>query len=100
MTQLFLPLLGSDVAGSSEAGLTVFGLPPTVADGVDGGLGIAPYARGTAELRVPDQPAVRRSGRRGRPGNRDRPAPARRHGPRPADRAQHRAQRGRQPAPR
>ena len=53
MTQLFLPLLGSDVAGSSEAGLTVFGLPPTVADGVDGGLGIAPYARGTAELRVP-----------------------------------------------
>ena len=75
MTQLFLPLLGSDVAGS-EAGLTVFGLPPTVADGVDGGLGIAPYARGTLRAAgPPDQPAVRRSGRRGRPGNRDRPAP-------------------------
>ena len=53
MTQLFLPLVGSDVAGSSEAGMTVFGLPPTAAGGVDGGLGIAPYARGTAELRVP-----------------------------------------------
>jgi len=53
MPQLFLPLLGSDVAGSSEAGLTVFGLPPTSASGPDGGLGIAPYARGTAELRVP-----------------------------------------------
>ena len=53
MTQLFLPLVGSDVAGSSEAGLTVFGLPPTAAGGVDGGLGVAPYARGTAELRVP-----------------------------------------------
>jgi hypothetical protein len=53
MTQLFLPLLGADVAGSSEAGLTVFGLPPTTAGGPDGGLGIAPYARGTAELRVP-----------------------------------------------
>ena len=53
MTQLFLPLVGSDVAGSSEAGLTVFGLPPTAAGGADGGLGVAPYARGTAELRVP-----------------------------------------------
>ena len=53
MTQLFLPLVGSDVAGSSEAGLTVFGLPPTAAGGVDGGLGVAPYARGSAELRVP-----------------------------------------------
>lgn len=58
MTQLFLPLLGADVAGSngddpSEAGLTVFGLPPTTAGGADGGLGVAPYARGTAELRVP-----------------------------------------------
>ena len=53
MTQLFLPLVGADVAGSTEAGLTVFGLPATAAGGVDGGLGIAPYARGTAELRVP-----------------------------------------------
>jgi hypothetical protein len=53
LAQLFLPLLGADVAGSSEAGMTVFGLPPTTAGGADGGLGVAPYARGTAELRVP-----------------------------------------------
>jgi hypothetical protein len=51
--QVFLPLTGTDVAGSSEAGLTVFGLPPTTAGGPDGGLGLAPYARGTTELRVP-----------------------------------------------
>jgi len=51
--QLFLPLLGSDGALSSEVGITVFGLPPTTAGGNDGGLGLAPYARGTAELRIP-----------------------------------------------
>ena len=83
MTQLFLPLVGSDVAGSSEAGLTVFGLPPTAAGGADGGLGIAPYARGTAELRIPltsrlsvGLAAV------GRPGDRDRDPAARRRRPR------------------
>jgi hypothetical protein len=52
LTQLFLPVAGADLATSGEAGLTLFGLPPTTAGGTDGGLGLAPYARGTADLRV------------------------------------------------
>lgn len=52
LPQLFLPVAGADLATSGEAGLTLFGLPPTTAGGTDGGLGLAPYARGTADLRV------------------------------------------------
>jgi hypothetical protein len=51
--QLFLTLLGSSGPLTSEAGLSVFGLPPTVLDGTDGGLGIAPYAQGTTNVRIP-----------------------------------------------
>jgi hypothetical protein len=52
-TQLFITLLGAAGPLSGEAGLTVFGLPPTTAGGADAGLGIAPYADATAELRIP-----------------------------------------------
>ncbi len=50
--QLFLTLLGSEGALDGEAGITVFGLPPTAAAGSDGGLGLGPYAEGAATLRV------------------------------------------------
>ena len=51
--QLFLPFLGSGPPISVEAGISVFGLPPTAASGVDGGIGLAPYGKGTATLRFP-----------------------------------------------
>lgn len=51
--QLFLTLLGSEGALDGEAGITVFGLPPTAVGGADGGIGLGPYADGTATLRVP-----------------------------------------------
>jgi hypothetical protein len=51
--QLLLPLLGSGGPLSGETGISVFGLPPTTAGGVDGGLGLAPYAEGTATIRLP-----------------------------------------------
>ena len=43
--QLFLPFLGSGPPISVEAGISVFGLPPTAAGGVDGGIGLAPTAK-------------------------------------------------------
>lgn len=51
--QLFLPFLGSGPPLSAEAGISVFGLPPTIAGGVDGGIGLAPYAKGAVALRIP-----------------------------------------------
>ena len=51
--QLFLPLLGSAGALSGEIGISVFGLPPTISGGADGGLGLSPYAEGTATIRLP-----------------------------------------------
>ncbi|MFY4727783.1 DUF6603 domain-containing protein, partial [Nitrospira sp. BLG_2] len=51
--QLLLPLLGSAGPLSGEAGISVFGLPPTSVGGVDGGLGLAPYAEGAAAIRLP-----------------------------------------------
>ena len=51
--QLFLPLLGSSGALTGEVGISVFGLPPTAPGATDGGLGLAPYAAGTASLRIP-----------------------------------------------
>jgi len=51
--QLFLPLLGSSGPLTGEAGISVFGLPPTALGAIDGGLGLAPYAEGTASLRIP-----------------------------------------------
>ena len=51
--QLLLPLLGSAGPLSGETGISVFGLPPTTSGGADGGLGLAPYAEGTATLRLP-----------------------------------------------
>ena len=51
--QLFLPLLGSSGSLTGEVGISVFGLPPTAPGGIDGGLGFAPYAEGTASLRIP-----------------------------------------------
>lgn len=51
--QLLLPLLGSAGLLSGETGISVFGLPPTTLGGADGGLGLAPYAEGTAAIRLP-----------------------------------------------
>ena len=51
--QLLLPLLGSAGPLSGETGISVFGLPPTTAGGADAGLGLAPYAEGTAAIRLP-----------------------------------------------
>ena len=51
--QLFLPLLGASGPLTGEAGLSVFGLPPTAPGVTDGGFGVAPYAAGTASLRLP-----------------------------------------------
>ncbi|HKR86506.1 MAG TPA: hypothetical protein VJS37_20260, partial [Terriglobales bacterium] len=51
--QLFLPFIGSGPPISAEAGISVFGLPPTTAAGIDGGIGLAPYGKGTAALRFP-----------------------------------------------
>src|SRR5512139_949006 len=51
--QLFLPLLGSSGSLTGEVGISVFGLPPTAPSGIDGGLGLAPYAAGTENLRIP-----------------------------------------------
>ena len=51
--QLLLPLLGSGGPLSGEIGISVFGLPPTTSGGADGGLGLAPYAEGTATIRLP-----------------------------------------------
>lgn len=51
--QLLLPLLGSAGLLSGETGISVFGLPPTTSGGADGGLGLAPYAEGTAAIRLP-----------------------------------------------
>lgn len=51
--QLFLPFIGSGPPVSVEAGISVFGLPPTTAGGIDGGIGLAPFGKGTAELRFP-----------------------------------------------
>ncbi|MCM3874150.1 MAG: hypothetical protein ND895_25970, partial [Pyrinomonadaceae bacterium] len=50
--QLFLPLLGSSGPLTGEVGISVFGLPPTASGGVDGGLGLAPYAEGATTLRL------------------------------------------------
>ncbi|MCM3906013.1 MAG: hypothetical protein ND866_30380, partial [Pyrinomonadaceae bacterium] len=50
--QLFLPLLGSGGALTGETGISVFGLPPTTSGGVDGGLGLAPYAEGATTIRL------------------------------------------------
>ena len=79
MTQLFLPLVGSDVAGSSEAGLTVFGLPPTTAGGARRRARRRPVrARHRRAAGAPEQPALGGSRRRRRPRDRDRPPAARR----------------------
>ena len=51
--QLFLPLLGSTGPLTGEAGISVFGLPSTAPGATDGGIGLAPYATGSASLRVP-----------------------------------------------
>jgi hypothetical protein len=51
--QLLLPLLGSSGSLTGEVGISVFGLPPTTPATSDGGLGLAPYAAGTASLRIP-----------------------------------------------
>jgi hypothetical protein len=51
--QLFLPFIGTGPPISAEAGISVFGLPPTTAGGVDGGIGLAPFAQGAATLRFP-----------------------------------------------
>ena len=51
--QLFLPLMGSSETLKGEAGISVFGLPPTAAGGVDGGIGLAPYAEGATSVRLP-----------------------------------------------
>jgi hypothetical protein len=51
--QLFLTLFGATGPLAGETGLTVFGLPPTTPGGADGGLGFAPYADGTAQVRIP-----------------------------------------------
>ncbi len=50
--QLFLPLLGSSGPLTGEVGISVFGLPPTAPGGVDGGLGLAPYAEGATTIRL------------------------------------------------
>lgn len=52
-TQLFLSLLGASGPLSGEVGISLFGLPPTALGAVDGGLGLAPYANGSASLRIP-----------------------------------------------
>ena len=52
-TQLFLPLIGSSGTLAGEAGISVFGLPPTAPAALDGGVGLAPYAEGSANLRIP-----------------------------------------------
>ena len=51
--QLFVTLLGSSGPLAGDVGISVFGLPPTAPGAVDGGLGLAPYAAGTASLRIP-----------------------------------------------
>ncbi|HEU5102576.1 MAG TPA: DUF6603 domain-containing protein, partial [Roseiflexaceae bacterium] len=51
--QLFLALLGSSGPLAGEAGISIFGLPPTAPGAGDGGLGLAPYAEGGASLRLP-----------------------------------------------
>ena len=53
LIQLFLPFIGSGPPLSVEAGISVFGLPPKTAGGTDGGIGLAPYGKGTATLRFP-----------------------------------------------
>jgi hypothetical protein len=52
-TQLFLTLLAGSGLLTGEAGITLFGLPPTTQGGSDGGLGLGPYAEGGAALRIP-----------------------------------------------
>jgi hypothetical protein len=51
--QLLLPLIGSGGSLTAEAGISVFGLPPSAPGVADGGIGVAPYASGTANLRIP-----------------------------------------------
>ena len=51
--QLLVTVRGRAGPAAGESGLSVFGLPPTTAGGADGGIGLAPYAEGEAELRLP-----------------------------------------------
>ncbi len=51
--QLLLPLIGSNGPLTAEAGISVFGLPASAPGVADGGIGFAPYASGTANLRIP-----------------------------------------------
>ncbi|QSA98825.1 DUF6603 domain-containing protein [Methylococcus sp. EFPC2] len=51
--QLLCPILSASTRVNAEAGLSVFGLPPTTPGGSDGGLGFAPYADGGTTVRIP-----------------------------------------------
>ncbi len=57
-SQLFLTVLEAAGTVGGEVGISVFGLPPLVPGGDDGGIGISPYAAGSATLRVPLSPTL------------------------------------------
>ena len=57
-SQLLLTVLEASGALGGEVGISVFGMPPLTPGGADGGLGISPYATGSATLRVPLTPML------------------------------------------
>jgi hypothetical protein len=51
--QLFVSLVKGLGFDPLDIGVTLYGLHPSVAGGVDGGFGLSPYVQGTADLRFP-----------------------------------------------